>query len=167
MNFDSPAVTVIVAVILIAVVVITIQPLRERHIDWDKPGRKLKVSGGKLASIGDVERDIPARFAGKGTWSSKPITLEPGEYRLLYQFSSGVPVRVGLVSSFDGEDETLLIKSGSGVEGFGVSAGGRYIFEIQPADESAEWKIEYQHLTRFGTARDDDEGLDDQANDSA
>lgn len=126
----------------------------------DTPSRATYYdSQGKVVGIGDVERDVPARFSGKGTWSSKPITLEPGEYRLLYQFSSGVPVRVGLVSSFDGEDETLLIKSGSGVEGFGVSAGGRYIFEVQPADEAAEWKIEYQHLTRYGAARDDDEDM--------
>jgi hypothetical protein len=119
---------------------------------------------GKVVAIGDVNLDIPQQFKGKGTWSSKPIQLEPGDYRLRYEFSSGA-VRVGLVSSFDGEDETLLIKSGNGVEGFGVEAGGRYIFEVQPADETAEWTIEYQHLTRYGAAREEDEGLVDHTDD--
>jgi hypothetical protein len=112
-------------------------------------------SQGKLVAVGDVERDIPARFTGKGTWSSKPIQLEPGQYRLLYAFSSGA-VRIGLVSSFDGEDETLLIKSGKGVEGFTVGTGGRYLFVVQPAQEAAEWQIEYQHLTHYGRASEED-----------
>lgn len=122
--------------------------------------RKLKLRDGEIVAIGDVDHDVPQQFTGKGTWSSKPIQLEPGNYRLRYAFWAGA-VRVGLVSSFDGDNETLLIKSGSGVEGFSVEAGGRYIFEVQPADETTEWSIEYQHLTRYGAARENDQGLVD------
>lgn len=166
MTILFPILISLAGVIVFAFIVIVIMSLSNRDASAQKPKRKLKMDGGDIVAIGDVDRDVPERFAGKGTWSSKPIQLEPGEYRLLYQFSSGVPVRVGLVSSFDGEDETLLIKSGSGVQGFGVAGGGRYIFEVQPADEATEWKIEYQHLTRYGASNDeDDERLGGDADD--
>jgi hypothetical protein len=67
-----------------------------------------------------------------------------------------MPVRVGLVSSADGLDETLLIRSGSGVEGFSVEASGRYVLQVQPADEQVEWSIEFQHLTRYGVLDTED-----------
>ena len=154
---DNPIVLGILAAVAVAVFGFVLVGLYGRQVGAQKAERNLKMDGGNVVGIGDVDRDVPMRFAGKGTWSSKPIQLEVGEYRLLYQFSSGVPVRVGLVSSFDGEDETLLIKSGNGVEGFGVAAGGRYVFAVEPADESTEWKIEYQHLSRYGAAKDEDD----------
>jgi hypothetical protein len=149
----------VVVAILIAVLIAMVASIRDRQTPLQKSKRKLKMREGDITAIGDIDRDVPLHFAGKGTWSSKPIPLEPGDYRLGYQFSSGVPVRVGLVSSFDGEDETLLIKSGNGVEGFAVDANGRYILEVQPADEATEWQIVFQHVSRYGAAREADDEL--------
>ena len=154
------AILIILAAVIVFAVLFNILTTLSNHVpSVQKSKRKLKMYDGDVVAIGDVDRDVPQQFKGKGTWSSKPTQLEPGEYRLRYDFSFGA-VRVGLVSSFDGENETLLIKSGSGVEGFGVMAGGRYIFEVQPADESAEWKIEYQHLTRYGAIQEEDDHED-------
>lgn len=92
----------------------------------------------------------PLQFSGKGTWSSQPVRLAQGSYRLEYRFPASALVRLGLVSMIDGEDDTLLIKSGSGVVGFDVASQGRYIVLVQPADESAEWRLEIQHLPDVG-----------------
>jgi hypothetical protein len=146
----SPIILSLLVAILFAVTVVMVMSLRNGESLSQKSRRKLKMSEGRLTAIGEVERDVPIHFTGKGTWSSKPIELASGQYRLRYDFSSGAPVRVGLVSSLDGEDETLLIKSGSGVEGFNVEEGGRCVVQVQPADEQMEWVIEFQHLTRCG-----------------
>jgi hypothetical protein len=122
-----------------------------------KPGRVLKRGQrGEIAAIGDREPESPLHLADRGTWSSKPILLAAGSYRLAYHFPAEVPVRLGLISSFDGEDTTLLIKSGSGVEGFELE-GASYILQVQPADDSAEWHLELQRVRRL--SRDESEQI--------
>lgn len=112
-------------------------------------GRVLKRNEqGDLLAIGGREPDAPLQFSGTGTWNSKPIRLTAGSYRLSYHFPANVPVRIGLLSSLDGEDATLLIKSGSGVEGFELEAAS-YVIQVQPADESADWQIDLQPLKRL------------------
>ncbi|CAG0979408.1 hypothetical protein ANRL2_02317 [Anaerolineae bacterium] len=91
----------------------------------------------------------PLQFSGKGTWSSQPVRLAQGSYRLEYRFPAAVLARLGLVSAIDGADDTLFIKSGSGVVGFDAAAQGRYIVQVQPADESAEWQLEIRRVERF------------------
>jgi hypothetical protein len=154
----SILVTILFAVaIFFAVLAFVGNSLINGEFGKHKPERKREMIDGKLVALGDVERDVPRHFAGKGTWSSKPLGLSPGDYRLRYDFSSGMPVRVGLVSSLDGEDETLLIKSGNGVEGFTVEQDGRYVLQVQPADEQLQWTIEFQHLSRYGLQEIEDE----------
>jgi hypothetical protein len=134
-----------VLLVVIFIVGYTLPYWRQRD---RKPGRVLKRGqGGEIAAIGDHQLENPLHLADRGTWSSKPILLAAGSYRLAYHFPAEVPVRVGLISSFDGEDTTLLIKSGSGVEGFELE-GASYILQVQPADDSTVWQIELRRLWR-------------------
>ena len=151
----------LLAILIAVVLVVLVRALSNAERPLRKSERKREISGGRLVALGDVERDQPIHFAESGTWSSRPLSLESGNYRLRYDFSAGMPVRVGLVSSLDGSDETLLITSGSGVEGFSINEAGSYVVQVQPADESVEWQIELQHLTRYGVQEEDNETFEE------
>ena len=135
---------------LVIIIGYTLPRWRQHESQYgSKPSRVLKRDEwGNLVVIGDREVDAPVQFEGTGTWSSKPVALAAGSYRIAYRFPVDVLVRVGLVSSLDGEDVTLLIKSGSGVEGFDLE-GAAYIVQVQPADERAHWRIDLQRVKRL------------------
>ena len=112
-------------------------------------GRALKRDArGDLTAIGGHEPDDPLQFEGRGTWSSQPIPLAAGSYRIAFRFPADVTVRLGLLSSSDGEECTLLIKSGSGVAGFELESAS-YIVQVQPADEGVAWQIEIQRMKQL------------------
>lgn len=138
-------IAVFVALTVVVIVGYMLPYWRERD---HSAGRVLKRDEqGAVVVIGEREPDSALHLEGKGAWSSKPILLAAGSYRIAYHFPADVPVRLGLISSLDGEDMTLLIKSGSGVEGFALESAS-YILLVQPAAESAVWQIELRRLWR-------------------
>lgn len=134
----------------IAVLVAVLWLISRRRSYTDSHARRLHYSAdGVLTHIGEREPDTALRFRGTGTWSSQPLLLPGGDYRITYQFPEGTLVRVGIISSASGDDETLLIKQGSGVESVTLE-NGRYVLKVQPADESTAWQLECQRIQRLG-----------------
>jgi hypothetical protein len=85
-------------------------------------------------------------FRDRGNQITTAIELQPGTYKLQYQFPTGVLVKVDLISLGGGDSETLFIKSGSGSQALRIETGGRYSFQIKPVQEQAEWSFEISPL---------------------
>jgi hypothetical protein len=81
------------------------------------------------------------RFSGRGTTTLEAPELIAAQYRLDYAFPDAVLVKIELVEVATGSSELILLKSGSGVEGFVVETTGRYLFEVEPPDETADWSF--------------------------
>ena len=77
-----------------------------------------------------------------GTFAVEPLQLAAGHYRIDYQFES--LTRLALLNA--GEDETLLITSGTGSTGFEVAAAGRYQLRVEPNDDRAAWQVVYRQI---------------------
>ena len=61
------------------------------------------------------------------------------QYRVDYQFPEAVLVKVELIDPRTASSDLILLKSGSGIDGFYVETPGRHWFEIEPQDEQAAW----------------------------
>ena len=137
-------------VVIIAVIIFLIIVWYAFYMVQDKPKRKRKLKvgdDGELVAIEGVIHNQSIRFRGKGAQTTKPFDLEPGTYKLSYQFPESVLVKVDLISSFDGDSETILVKSGVSSKAFNVQIGGRYFFRVEPTEDNAHWEIECQRLS--------------------
>lgn len=85
------------------------------------------------------------QFQGKGRQSTRSFLLAAGRYKLRYRFPENQSIKVELLDDVDEDDETLLIKSGTGEIEFAVE-NGRYLLDIEPQDDEADWKIEITAL---------------------
>jgi len=81
-------------------------------------------------------------LSGRGSLTSAPLELSPGFYRIDYQFEA--LTRLALLDSTG--DNTLFITSGTGTQGFQITAAGRYRLRVEPADENASWSITYRQI---------------------
>ncbi len=93
---------------------------------------------------GRIDRPLyppPRTFKGRGTRTLEAPDLIAAQYRLDYALPDDVLVKVEMIDPGTGSSELILLKSGSGVEGFFVEAAGRYLFKVEPADENAQWSL--------------------------
>ena len=122
----------IIALLIVAAVRILAPP----------PARELQRDDqGRLVAIGERARSA-GQISGRGSQTSAPLTLAAGAYRLDYDFAA--LTRLALIDA--GGDETLLIASGAGTQGFEVAQAGRYRLLVEPNDESAAWRIDYRQI---------------------
>lgn len=100
----------------------------------------------------DVENDRVKKqgdsfiFSDRGNQITAVVELQPGTYKLQYQFPDGISVKIDLISIDDGDSETLIIKSGSGSQAFRIEARGKYAFQVDPVDDRSEWSFEISPL---------------------
>lgn len=85
-------------------------------------------------------------FSNRGDQITSAVELQPGTYKLQYQFSTGVSVKIDLISLDDRDSETLVIKSGTGSQAFRIKTSGRYAFRVEPLNEQSEWFFEISPL---------------------
>jgi hypothetical protein len=134
----------LVIIVLIAVLLIlggryrqSRQKTRERRLRYNERGEPVAIE--------EVLPQKPVRLQGKGIHTSEPIHLEVGTYKVVYQFPDDVLVKVDLGAG--GDSETILLKRGAGEASFAVELDGSFVFEIAPADDTAEWEMD---ITRLG-----------------
>lgn len=58
----------------------------------------------------------------------------------------GELVKIDLINVMDADTETVVLKSGSGSVAMSVDVGGRYLFQIDPANESTSWSFSCRPL---------------------
>jgi hypothetical protein len=80
-------------------------------------------------------------FSGQGSATLEAPDLIAAQYRLDYAFPNEVLVKIELIEVVTCSSELILLKSGSGVEGFTVETAGRHLFQVEPQDEAAEWRF--------------------------
>jgi hypothetical protein len=85
-------------------------------------------------------------FSYQGNQITAVVDLQPGTYKLQYQFPDGVSVKIDLISIIEDDSETLIIKSGSGSQAFRIEARGKYAFQVDPVDDLSEWSFEISPL---------------------
>ena len=105
------------------------KPKREMHLGDD----------GELVAVGERLRGTEFALSGKGTTASDTVDLMPGVYKFEYQFPAGEMVKIDLINVMDADTETVVLKSGSGSVAMSVEVGGRYLFQIDPANEATTW----------------------------
>lgn len=87
----------------------------------------------------DIE---PLRFQGRGTMTINADDLLASAYRIDYSFPDEALVKVELIERATGNRDVILIKSGSGVEGFDVPQAGHYLLQVEPLAEAVGWKCQ-------------------------
>jgi hypothetical protein len=129
--------------LLIGILVIILLVIAAYHfLSADASGRKLwRDEQGEVVAIGEREPSS-GQISGRGTQTSAPLQLAAGSYRIDYQFDA--LTRLALIGA--GDEETLLIKSGSGSDSFTLVAAGRYRLQVEPADEGAAWWVTYRQI---------------------
>ena len=131
-------------VIIVLVAVLLIVGGRYLQSRGHSRERKLRYNErGQLVAIEEVLPQKPIHLRGEGNYSTEPIHLDRGMYRIFYQFPDDVLVKVDLIR--DGDADTLLLKRGKGVESFAIEVPGHYIIAIAPADEISGWDVEFVH----------------------
>lgn len=134
MSYESLLIGILIIVLLVVAAYHALSPRA--------PGRRLwRDAQGNVVAIGEREKAAD-QLAGRGTETSAPLQLAAGRYRIDYQFEA--LTRLALLSA--GEDETLLITSGTGSTGFEVTAAGRYQLRVEPDDERAAWQVVYRQI---------------------
>ena len=118
---------------------------RKLRRDEAEFGNQYQFDDEGVHTVGEKIHNKPFQFQGEGAQSTRPIKLEAGDYKIRYRFPEDALVKVELFSADDGEGELILLKSGSGEEGFSIGADGRYLFDIDP-QEGAAWKLEINRL---------------------
>ena len=133
------------AALFVGILIIVLVVIAAYHaLSTNTPQRTLlRDEQGKLVAVGERER-AAGHLSGRGSQTSDTLQLTRGAYRIDYQFDA--LTRLALLDLLDGSDDTLLIKSGAGTEGFTLESDGRYRFLIEPTDESASWQIIYYAL---------------------
>lgn len=96
-------------------------------------------------SADDAPWDDVIVFAGQFAFESDVFPLAAGSHRLRYWFPDDVIVNVVLFSADGSESEALAIQKGAGERVFTVT-GGEYFCAVDPAEEPAEWEIEFSPL---------------------
>jgi hypothetical protein len=113
----------------------------------EKPKRRLITNDQEeIVIIGEARHSEPVSFSRKGTYASDAMRLEAGVYKIEYQFPETSLVKVDLISAADGETETIALKTGSGSLAFTVRAPGRFIVQVEPVDEAADWSFEFRRI---------------------
>ncbi len=133
--------TLIIAVLLIALIVYAIS--RKLTLDSQEFDRQFDFNE---AGVMEREHNAPLQFKGVGAQSTRPFKLEAGDYKIRYRFPEGVLVKVELLGAEDGDGEIIVLKSGRGEAGFTVISAGRYLLDIEPPDDDADWKLEINRL---------------------
>jgi hypothetical protein len=131
----------IVGLVLVAVVIYSIY--RKFQSDSAEFERRFDFS-----EEGILERSYnkPFDFQGVGAQTTRTVKLEAGDYRVRYLFPDNVLVKVELLGADDGDGEVIVLKSGSGEAAFSIGAAGRYLLDVDPQDEEAEWTLEISRL---------------------
>lgn len=134
--------------LLIGILLITLLVIAAYHaLAPQAPGRKLwRDAQGEVIAIGERQPAAPGVLNGRGTETSAPLQLAAGSYRIDYQFET--LTRLALLGA--GEDETVVITSGTGSTEVEIAAAGRYQFRLEPNDEGASWRIAHY---RTGSSR--------------
>ena len=127
---------------LLIIVLLIVVAYRVLSSSGETPDRALyHDDSGKLIALGERER-AEGQLSGCGSQTSAALELTAGAYRIDYQFDA--LTRLALIDA--NGDETLLIKSGTGTEGFEISEAGRYRLLVEPNDENASWRILYHQI---------------------
>ncbi len=131
--------------LLIGILIIVLLVIAAYHAVREDTSKRVlqRNDQGRLIAIGERER-AAGDLSGRGTQTSAPLQLAAGAYRIDYQFEA--LTRLALIDRTS--EETLLIKSGAGTEGFEVSETGRYRLRVEPTDEGAAWRVQYRQIGR-------------------
>jgi len=105
-------------------------------------GRHLRGEGNRrFIRQGDI-----FKFQDRGNQITPAIELQPGTYKLQYQFPNDIPVKIDLISLDEGDSETIVVRSASGSQALRIDARGRYAFQVEPVDEQSAWAFEISPL---------------------
>jgi len=133
----------ITGIVFIGMVMRQIMPLGS----GEKPKRRLfRNDQDEVIIVGEARRIEPVRMSNKGTFASDALKLETGVYKFEYQFPESSSVKVDLISATDGDTETIALKSGSGSVAFTVHQPGKYVVQVEPVDEAANWSFEFRRV---------------------
>ncbi|MBC7813090.1 MAG: hypothetical protein H7175_18175 [Burkholderiales bacterium] len=107
-----------------------------------KPKRELRLGDdGEVVAVGERLRGTEFSLRGTGTMASDTVELMAGVYKFEYTFPAGEMVKIDLINVDDADTETVVLKSGSGSVAMSVEVGGRYVFQVDPANESTAWSF--------------------------
>lgn len=105
-----------------------------------KRKREMRLGAdGELVAVGERLRGTEFSLKGKGTTASDTVEFMAGVYKFEYEFPAGEMVKIDLINADDAETETVVLKSGAGSVAMTVEVGGRYVFQVDPANETTAW----------------------------
>jgi len=109
------------------------------------PKSRPAASTGYKPSIKAVDpsrkEEFQVTYKGTGKHVTEAAFFETAIYRLQYQFPTETNVKVDLVSADGKSAKTIVNKSGFGSSTFNIQMSKYYAFQIEPADDEAEWAL--------------------------
>jgi hypothetical protein len=92
------------------------------------------------------------RFQGQGSGTAEAQVLIAAQYRIDFQFPDEVLVKLELIEADTGNSDLILLKSGSGTDGFVVENAGRFLFQVEAQNEDARWSFTIKPVGMMGRA---------------